>query len=152
MSKSSRGIDALASGLAGAVALTAIHEVARRVVPDPPRMDVLGRRGLRRVMRAAGLTPPSEPEAQGIALVGDLATNGLAYSLVGLGPAGSAPARGAAIGAALGVGALVLPPVLGLGPSPSDLKPRTAWMTFAWYFAGGLVAGGVYRGLRAPRQ
>ena len=35
---------ALASGVAGACALTLLHEGVRRAVPDAPRMDVLGER------------------------------------------------------------------------------------------------------------
>lgn len=137
--------DALLSGLAGAVALTVLHETARRVVPDPPRMDQLGRRALRRAIRAAGATPPSRDEQQGIALAGDLLTNGLAYALVAMGPPQSAPMRGGLIGGTLGLMGLVGPPVLGLGPGPEGQKPRTQAMTVAWYAAGGLVAGLVWR-------
>ncbi len=38
----------LGSGLAGALALTAVHETARQVIPHAPRMDVIGRRGIDR--------------------------------------------------------------------------------------------------------
>jgi hypothetical protein len=152
MAKTHPWTDALAGGFAGALALTALHETARRLIPDAPRMDVLGRRGIARGLEMAGVEPPPRDRLQSAALIGDLASNGLAYALVGLGPLESALARGAAIGALCGVGALVMPPVMGLGPSPSRLKPRTRAMTFAWYFAGGLVAAEVYRRLRSARS
>ncbi len=152
MAKAHPWIDALAGGFAGAVALTVLHETARRLIPDAPRMDVLGRRGIARGLEKVGFEPPSRDRLQAAALIGDLASNGLTYALVGVGSPETAHARGAAIGALYGIGALVLPPVLGLGPGPSRLKPRTRVMTFAWYFAGGLVAAETYRRLRSARS
>jgi len=139
----------LAAGLAGALALTALHETARRVVPKAPRMDTLGRRGLARSLRAAGVEPPSRDTLQATALAGDVASNGMMYALVGLVSPALAPLVGASIGAAAGLGALALPPVLELGPGPEKLAPGTRVMTVAWYTFGGLVAGEVYRRLRA---
>src|SRR3954447_6028938 len=40
--------DAVASGAAGALALTAVHQLARRRVRRAPRMDVLGMRAIAR--------------------------------------------------------------------------------------------------------
>lgn len=137
----------LVSGAAGAVVLTVIHETARRVVPDPPRMDQLGRRGLRRGLRSLGLSVPSHEEQQEIALAGDLLTNGLTYALVGLGDPRTAPIRGGVMGGALGLMSLVGAPLLDLGPGPDRQKVRTQAMTVAWYAAGGLAAGLVYRAL-----
>jgi len=142
-------LGSIAAGLAGALALTVLHESARRVVPRAPRMDTLGRRGLARSIRAAGGEPPARDELQAVALVGDVASNGLMYALVGLGSPGLAPLVGAAIGTAAGLGALALPPALDLGPGPDGLAASTRAMTVGWYAFGGLVAGLVYRRLRA---
>jgi hypothetical protein len=143
--------DALVSGLAGAVALTLIHETARRVLPDAPRMDTLGRRALARGFEALGREPPRRDALQGLALAGDLASNTLYYALVGVGGAAGAAVRGAVLGAAAGVGAVVLPPRMGLGRRPSQLTNRTRVLTVAWYLAGGLAAAATFRGLRAAR-
>jgi hypothetical protein len=141
-------VAALAGGAAGAVALTLVHEAARRAVPDAPRMDVLGERAIAAGIRATGAEPPPEPRLHGAALVGDLAANTAYYALVGVGDPDGAVGRGLLLGLAAGLGAVLLPGPLGLGTGPSRRTPRTAVMTVAWYALGGLVAGAAYRGLR----
>ncbi len=138
---------ALLSGLAGATALTVIHESARRMHPDAPRMDTLGRRSIARGMEAVGLEPPDEDRLQAAALAGDVVSNSLYYSLVGLGGPSGALARGAALGALAGLGAVALPPLMGLGHRPGARTPQTAAMTFGWYLIGGIAAAMAYRGL-----
>lgn len=142
-------LESLAGGAAGAAVLTLVHESARRVRDDAPRMDVLGRRAIAAGVRAAGATPPSGERLQTAALAGDLVANTAYYALVGLdGPKG-AVARGGLLGLAAGLGAVFLPGPLGLGTGPSRRTPQTAAMTVAWYTLGGLVAGAVYGGLRS---
>jgi hypothetical protein len=136
---------ALLSGLAGAVALTVLHETVRRIRPDAPRMDRLGRRAIARGMGAVGLETPPEDRLQAVAMGGDIVANTLYYSLACLGR--PSLARGAALGAAAGVGALVLAPLMGLGSRPGSRTPRTVAMTVAWYTAGGLAASAAHRAL-----
>ena len=55
---------AIGAGLAGAVALTLVHETARRVIPHAPRVDVIGVRAIARLPRCgdgrdAAATPMS---------------------------------------------------------------------------------------------
>ena len=133
--------NALLSGLVGATALTLIHETARRVRHDAPRMDTLGRRSLAAGLEAAGAEVPDEGRLQAASLAGDLVTNSFYFALVGLGKPSGSIARGAALGAAAGLGAVVLPPLMGLGHRPGARTPQTAAMTFSWYLAGGLAAG-----------
>jgi hypothetical protein len=154
-SSASNVMSVLGSGLAGAVALNAIHETVRRIRPDDaPRMDTYGRRAIARGMEAAGVEPPSQGTLQGLALAGDLLTNSLYYALVGVGSPtpGEALLRGAALGSAAGIGAIVLPPLMGLGSAPSARTPQTKAMTFAWYLAGGLAAAGVWSLVNARRR
>ncbi|RTQ53579.1 hypothetical protein EJV47_02220 [Hymenobacter gummosus] len=136
-------IQALVSGLSGAIVLTLVHQAAKELTPDAPRMDVLGVRGLRKLLAAAKAPQPDAQTAYDITMAGDLLTNGLYYSLVGSGP--DAWWRGAALGVAAGVGGVVLPGPLGLGDGPSNRTPQTQLMTVAWYTLGGLVAAGVSR-------
>ena len=140
--------EALTGGAAGALALTLVHEAARKSIPDAPRMDVLGERALARGLRAVGADPPPEPHLHTAALAGDLASNTVYYSLVGVGGPDGAVARGALLGLAAGAGAVLLPGPLGLGTGPSRRTPQTAAMTVTWYTLGGLVAGAVYCLLR----
>src|SRR4051794_29397270 len=134
-------VDALIGGAVGATTLTLIHETARRTVPDAPRMDTLGRRALSRGMEAVGLDPPRGETLQTSALAGDLVANTLYYALAGLGPADDAIERGGILGAVAGVGAIGLPPVMGLGSDASMATPGRAAMTLGLYLAGGIAAG-----------
>ena len=140
------GLDPILAGLAGAVAMTLIHEVARRIIPEAPRLDSLGRRALARLVHAAGRPTPDYDNLQAIALAGDVVFNaGLFAAVLAAGPPTSAPARGALVGALAGLATLGLPPVLGIGPEPDDLPLSTQAMTLGLYSGGGLVAGLAYR-------
>ena len=48
------------AGACGAVALTAVHQLARRVATEAPRMDVLGERAIARGLQAAGSDVPQD--------------------------------------------------------------------------------------------
>ena len=140
-------LSSLAAGFAGAIALTALHEAARRLRPhDAPRMDVLGERGLRKLLGLADLPQPDHETAYSATMLGDVLSNGLYYSLVGSGR--HSLRRGLLLGVAAGAGGVLLPGPLGLGEAPTNRTPQTKAMTVAWYTVGGLVAGAVARGLR----
>lgn len=139
----SNGVRALGAGLAGAAVLTAVHETTRRITPDAPRMDILGERAIEKLTRSAGGTPPRGQALHRLALSGDLVSNSLYYALVGTGR--DAWLRGAALGLAAGVGAVVLPPVLGLGRAPRGLTMKTKAMTVGYYLIGGLAAAAASR-------
>ena len=128
----------LPAGFAGAAAVTLINEVARRCVSAAPRLDVLGMRGLAKMMRAAKQDPPPPDQLFRLAMAGDLVSNTLYYSLVGRGR--GAWGRGALLGLAAGLGAAFLPAPLGLGRGPTERSPATRLMAVAWYLAGGLAA------------
>jgi hypothetical protein len=139
---------ALGSGFAGACALTLLHETVRKTVPDAPRMDVLGERALVKMMRNADVEPPHGNALYRATLAGDLVSNGLYYSLVGVGNPAGAFVRGALLGLAAGIGAVTLPGPMGLGTSPSRRTNATALMTVGLYLVGGLAAAAAYRALR----
>lgn len=139
----SSGMKALGAGLAGAAVLTAVHETTRRITPDAPRMDILGERAIEKLTRSAGGTPPRGEALHRLALGGDLVSNSLYYALVGTGR--DAWVRGAALGLAAGIGAVILPPVLGLGRAPRGLTLKTKAMTVGYYLIGGLAAAAASR-------
>ena len=133
---------AMAGGLAGACVLTLVHESLRRIVPDAPRMDVLGMRSISKLMHKAGEEPPrDQEELHNWSLAGDVVSNSLYYSLAGTGK--DAWWRGALLGAAAGAGAVLLPGPLGLGEEPSNKTTKTQAMTVGYYLLGGLVAAAV---------
>lgn len=135
---------AVGSGLAGAVALTLVHETARRVIPHAPRVDVIGVRAISRLMRAAGHRPPHYNRLHNMALAGEVVSNSAYYSLIGAGDRARVWRRGALLGLAAGLGAALLPPVMGLGQQPHRKTPFTQVLTVAWYLFGGLAAAATY--------
>ncbi len=137
----------LLSGFVGACALTILHETARQFIADAPRVDVLGERALAATMKAAGKKAPAEEDLYAEALIGDIVSNSLYYSLVGWGNSENALTRGALLGLAAGAGAVYLPDKIGLGFAPSARTPQTVAMTVAWYTVGGIAAGLVYDAL-----
>lgn len=138
-------VRSLGGGLAGATAVTLIHEAARRAVPDAPRMDILGMRALAKPMRMMGWAPPRRRELHTWALVGDILSNSLYYSFVGGGRKGHTWMRGALLGTAAGIGSIVLPSILGLESKKRRHKADTMTMRFVWYLAGGLTAAAASR-------
>lgn len=137
----------LTGGFAGALALTLVHETARRLRPaDAPRMDVLGVRGLRQLLGKADVPPPNTETLFSLTMAGDILSNTLYYSFIDTGR--HAVAQGLLFGLGAGVGGVVLPGPLGLGTAPSGRTPQTKAMTVAWYTLGGLVAGLVGRAVR----
>ena len=145
-------IHAIGGGVIGAGVLTAIHESARRVVPGAPRVDVIGMRAIRRPIEAMGKRPPRGRTLHKMALGGDLIANAAYYALVGVGRPENAIKRGLALGLAAGLGAALLPPVIGLGRQPHRRTPATQLMTVAWYTLGGLAAAGAYRLFGGARE
>lgn len=142
----SRFANSIIAGVAGATALTAVHQLARHRVPNAPRMDVLGKRAIGRVMDRA-VTEPASADLERLSLVGDVIANSLYYALVGTLSRHSAWHRGAALGFAAGAGALLLPERLGLGRPPHSDSAANQVMTVAWYLIGGLAASSTFEWL-----
>ena len=145
MNDNNRLLVAAGSGLAGACALTLLHETVRQFVPNAPRADILGMRAIAKGFRAADEQPPADEPLHRMALAGDIVSNALYYSLIGTAKPENALLAGAALGTAAGIGGVLLPGPMGLGEAPTTRTPATVAMTIGWYLTGGLVAGAVYR-------
>ena len=102
-------------------------------------------RGIRRPLEALGYDPPRGRTIRGAALGGDLLSNGLYYSRAGAGDGESAWRRGLVLGLLAGLGAALLPPVIGLGNQPNRRTPWTQLMTIGWYTVAGLGAAAAAR-------
>src|SRR5215203_3654713 len=102
-------ITAFGGGLAGAMAVTLIHESVKRIVPQAPRMDLLGMNAVSKGFRLAGKSTPAEKKLFTLALAGDLVTNAFFYSAAGIGKEKNVWLRSALLGLAAGIGAVTLP-------------------------------------------
>ena len=130
----------LASGFAGAVALTAAHEFGRSRLPNAPRMDVVGMRALRRFVPALRYERPRSTRLRRLALIGDLIANTLYYSGVDAPSSRQTWRRAGTLGFAAGVSAITVPPALGLDKEPRAQHRASQLMTIAWYVAGAVAA------------
>lgn len=133
----------LLAGLAGSAALTGIHEVMRKNIPDSPRMDLLGMQSLSKLLKMVGAPVPGQARLFGWTFFGDLGSNAFYYSLVAKGNPDKTWMKGALLGLAAGVGAVVLPKPMHLNEKASAKTPFTALATIAIYLAGGLVAAAI---------
>jgi hypothetical protein len=115
---------ALISGAAGALAVTAVHQLARRRVPNAPRMDVLGMRAIARGAHRMGRRPPTGRTLYRTTLAGDLLSNTAYYSVVALGGQ-HAMRTGAALGIAAGIGRYSFLPPWGWGARRTPTRGRT---------------------------
>ena len=135
---------AMGSGLAGALALTAVHETARQQVATAPRMDMLGMQAIEKGFRSLNAQPPEGKSLYEMALAGDLISNAMYYSMVAQGKPEDALRRGLMLGLAAGISAVVLPKPMGLQPQINRTMATHA-MTVGWYVLGGLAAGAAYQ-------
>jgi hypothetical protein len=136
-----KAIKALEGGLAGAAALTLVHEAVRKVVPGAPRMDLLGMTALAKALKSLRLKVPNENKLYGWTLFGDLVSNALYYSLAGVGARKYILLRSLILGLTAGAGAIAVPKYTSLNENYSNRTKKTASLTLAWYLVGGLVAG-----------
>ena len=137
-------LQSLGSGLLGACVLTILHETVRQFTPDAPRADILGMRAIKKVMGSVDETPPADDELHTWALGGDVVSNTLYYSLIGLSKPENALLTGAALGLIAGAGAVGLPGPLDLGTAPTNRTLATSAMTMGWYLVGGLATAGTF--------
>lgn len=134
-------------GLAGALSLTATHEIVRQFAPQAPRVDLVGIRALRRLLHKSDLPIPGLSTQRQLALGGELVSNATYYSM-----AGPSFTRGALLGIAAGLGGIFLPGPMGLGDAPTSRSTTTKLMTLGYYTLGGLVATAVTRALWSEEE
>ena len=142
----------IAGGAAGAAALTLLHETVRKYDDEAPRMDVIGKRAVKKLYRSAGLPAPVGEELYYTTLGGDLLANAAYYSAVGAAGKGRSWALGTALGLMAGLGAVFLPERLGLGKPVREHNRSTQLKTVAWYLAGGIVAAAVFEALSSDKE
>lgn len=142
----------IAGGLAGATAVTLIHESIKAVVPEAPRMDKLGMQAIAKGFRKANRAVPKQDTLFTMSLVGDLVSNAIYYSAVGIGSEKNIWLRSTALGLAAGLGAVFLPEPLGLNKQYSNRTLATKILTVGLYTAGALVTTGVIKLLNRKKQ
>lgn len=136
-------VKALISGMAGAVALTTLHQTLKKYLADAPRVDLIGSNAVRKISSLLHLKTPDKATAYRLSMAGDLIFNSFYYSLTATGK--KPLISGSLLGAGAGTGVISLPGPLNLGKNLSSRNIRQALLSFGIYLAGGLTAGGVYK-------
>jgi hypothetical protein len=143
-----KAITNMIGGLAGAIALNILHESVKRMDHDAPRIDLVGEEALSKSIESLGGEPPEGDALFAATLAGDVVSNALYYSMIGVGKKKNLVWRGAAYGLAAGLGALALTRPMGLSDAPITKTEKTKVLTVAWYLFGGLVTAFTIKGLQ----
>lgn len=130
-------------GLAGAAALTLLNKTTDKIDKSAPRMDLLGLNAVAKLVKGSGVKQVVSGTPMNAALAGDLFSNTLYYGLANGKTAKETFIRGSLLGAAAGLGAMLLAKPLGLDERAARASVKTKAMTVAWYVLGGLAAATV---------
>ncbi|WP_298739736.1 hypothetical protein [uncultured Chitinophaga sp.] len=129
----------LIGGLGGAVTLTLLQELLKKMNPDAPRLDLLGKQATAKLLKKKHL---SDKQLYNASLAGDLLFNSLYYSLAGI-RTKKAAAAGGFLGTTMGLAAVMLPKLMDLSSGYTGASAKRKYMTMGLYLAGGLVAAGL---------
>jgi hypothetical protein len=152
LKKYMKPIAAIGGGLAGACTITLIHEAMRKIVPEAPRLDLLGMNAISKGMHAAGTSVPNNRKLFAWSLAGDLVSNSIYYSLAGIGKEKNVWVRSSLLGLAAGISAVTLPGQLGLNGKHTKRTLSTKAITVGLYVAGALITTGVMKLLEHRKQ
>lgn len=141
-------LKAILAGFAGATALNVLHETVRRLDSDAPRVDRVGEEALTRSMNSLNLEAPTGNNLYAATLAGDIISNGIYYSAIGMAGSKNIYLKGAVAGLTAGLGAIKLPDKIGLNDKPVTKTKKTKILTVAWYLIGGLVTAAVFDQLK----
>jgi hypothetical protein len=135
-------------GIAGSIALNLLHETVKRFDHEAPRVDLVGEEGLNKVLTKTGVQPLQGNALYAATLAGDVLSNSLYYSMIGIGKKKHLLTRGIVYGLAAGVGALTLTKPMGLSDAPVTRADKTKVMTVGYYLLGGIVAALTIKAMR----
>jgi hypothetical protein len=137
-------MSSMAGGLAGALSVTMMQELLKRVDPSAPRLDLLRKQAAFKIADKVGNGTVDARKVNGMGLAGDIISNTLYFSLTAAGGKRAIPI-GSLLGLGMGAGAITLPSKLGLNAYFSGGTRKRKLMTMGMYLIGGLVAAAVCR-------
>ena len=141
-------VDGLIGGLAGAISITLIHELTRKIYPEAPRLDRLGEQATAKIIGKVKGDAPPQKDLYGPALAGDLIANALYYGLAAANTKHPVKTAGA-LGITAGLGAITLPSKMGLKEEFTSGTLQKKLITVGLYTLGGIIAGSVVNFFRS---
>lgn len=144
-------LNALLGGLAGACAVTVLHQVIKKNDSEAPRMDLLGMESLTKLLDTVGVEKPEGKKLYYMTMGGDIISNSIYYSMAGIGDTKTV-LKGAASGLAAGLGAVFLPKHMGLNEQHSNQTRETQILAILYYFTGGLISSAVMKLLNGRHE
>lgn len=133
----------LIAGFAGAAALNILHETLRKLDPDAPRLDLVGKEALKKSAVAMDVAPPTGDRLYGITLAGDVLTNASYFAAIGMGGKKFMLLRAIGAGVSAGITAVKAPKPMGLNDQHVANTDKRQMMTIGYYVFGSLVTAGV---------
>ena len=136
-------VNSLIAGFAGAAALNILHETLRKLDPEAPRMDLVGKEVVKKSAEALDVEAPKGKNLYGVTLAGDLLTNASYYAAIGMGGRKFMLLRAIGAGISAGIAAVKAPKPMGLNEEHVADTDKREIMTVAYYVFGALVTAGV---------
>lgn len=135
-------ISSMAGGLAGALSVTILQEIFKRVDPSAPRLDLLKKQAAFKIADKIYNGSTDAAKVKNVTVAGDILANTLYFSLTAAAGKRAVPV-GSLLGLGMGASAMALPAKLGLNPYFTGGTRKRKWMTVGMYLIGGLVAATV---------
>lgn len=136
----------------GAIALNAIHEVAKKTIPQAPRINEVGNEGIIKSAEAVGISPPSGKVLDGVTFAFNILTNAMSYRMIGNYNRQHLLLLGTLHGLAVGLATLSLSKTLNLNDRPVTRTWTTQLLTLGWYAIGGFATAATVQILRTKKS
>jgi hypothetical protein len=133
----------LIAGFAGAAALNILHETMRKLDPEAPRLDLIGKQVVKKSAEAVNVAPPAGKKLYGVTLAGDVLTNASYFAAIGMGGRKFMLLRAIGAGISAGIAAIKAPKPMGLNEEHVTNSDKREIMTVAYYVFGAIVTAGV---------
>ncbi|HAV02488.1 MAG TPA: hypothetical protein DCW95_04715 [Chryseobacterium sp.] len=140
------------AGLAGALALTGVHQLFKKCMDDAPHLEQVGEEAVKESLEAVDVQLSDEDQVYNAALGGNILSNAVLFSTLAT---STSPTQ--IVTKSLGTGLLGAAGTLGLaeqllGNNKATNTDKKKWMTAGYYLLGALVTVGVYNVLERNKK
>ncbi|WP_226064291.1 hypothetical protein [Kaistella polysaccharea] len=132
------------AGLAGSLALTAVHQIFKKNMKGAPNLDQVGEKAIEDSLEKIDISASDEEQVYAAAMGGNILSNALLFSTLA-----TSTNTSQIITKTLGTGLLGAAGTIGLadqllGNNKATDTDQKKWMTTGYYLLGAIVSIGVY--------